>query len=1405
MTIKEFITYIEPYSSVHDIIALGKTQAEKGHIFERLFDIVIKFGHSEIYGQNVVGNANNGKLKKLVIEKYLQTLVISGNSGGCSDISIIRGDKYIFISSKFPKSIEETSVDYYDVQNIVAMAKKNEHIYSNYSIILLVPDKKKLYELITASRVSSQYITDHMKECFDLNDLQRWYTSYTRMPHNFVNKERMTLRFHQELILQKTNMLIAKGHRHFLWGCKCRSGKTYMAGGIILKARARNVIVITPAPTETAPQFTDELFHRFADFEGHKVHDITSSAQLRRATCGDNNIFVMSKQLLQLQKETKTEPNVFPIMDIIIFDETHYTGCTDISKKIIKRIAGINTVIIFLTATYAKPLREWNIPAESQMFWDIEDEQLCKNGDIAGLVQKHGDHVNKILEEYIMLQRDAFSWYNAMPEMHLITNMFDADRYIELKQKLNTQNKMGFCFEALFALCPAKKRFCYPDEVSIFLRYISGSNKEDDGEMCILPRIFNICSEEGSRKPFTQIWFLPPNGINEISKALHLLMKNDRVLRDYEILLINRKNKDLAKDVKSDIHKIETEALSKGRRGVILLAGSMITLGITLHQCDMVLLFNNTLSSDKVMQQMYRCMTEGPDKKIGFVVDLNISRVLQVFSSQKAGLSIADNITYLIKNRLINIDIDLLSNMKMDHNAVITKLLDIWKGDPIVGFKSLLKKLDEDYVLFDNPTQKLLNKTFNRVIPGDRITLLLKDDGDEGQDLPTGREKIKISGDDGVSLPIVDDIEDEEIEKMQVSFTKDVLPYVIPLVCILTLPTESLHLLTMFAEIKSNPDLLDTFDDQCIIWWNKKELIDVIKDIIVKFINGNNNSCSYNITSQFKLSMKSLIDSPKELLELIHECLRPKEIEKKEFGEVFTPIPIISEMLDKLPVHIWKDSSIKWLDPATGMGNFPIVIYLRLMESLREEIICDKARKKHILENMLYLCELNKKNVMVCKQIFDLNNEYIMNLHCGDTLTLNPMDVFGINKFDIIIGNPPYNKGGIRSHTGNQLGDKNETIWTKFIEKSMLWLKPEGYLAFINPLSWLKKSHSLHDMMLSKHIIWLKLWDNIKSLATINGKIPISLFLLQNKINIDKHKTIIISEIQSKKLTTSSNEYLSNEYSIPLAYHSIFTKLKEFIESNDLDLKYSTKTIKAEGIKSKLPKEYDISDMYAVDTYTIKEGILVKKAIIHHPDADKRKLIIANKASFAGAFIDEGKLSLTGNHKFYVVGDDLELIQKMLKFKIVDIISHYTKYGQDFLDNDAFSYLPDIRKLGIEGITENQLYQLIGLSIEEIKLIGGDISDNNAILFQTPKPTIKLKIKALVVPIAPTIAPLTAPTIAPLTAPTIAPLTAPTIAPIINYEIIKDGRKKLYLIKDKLYKVRRDGSVGVYVCNYNPK
>ena len=452
------------------------------------------------------------------------------------------------------------------------------------------------------------------------------------------------------------------------------------------------------------------------------------------------------------------------------------------------------------------------------------------------------------------------------------------------------------------------------------------------------------------------------------------------------------------------------------------------------------------------------------------------------------------------------------------------------------------------------------------------------------------------------------------------------------------------------------------------------------------------------------MSLQSLIDNPKELLELINDYLKPKDIEKKQFGEVFTPMILVNEMLDKLPKEVWKNKNLKWLDPATGMGNFPIAVYLRLMDGLKDKIKDVKARKKHILENMLYMSELNKKNVLICKQIFDINNDYKLNLYNGDTLEFKPFEIFKVKQFDVILGNPPYNKGGIRSHTGKQLGEKNETIWTKFIEKAFKWLKPNGYLAYINPLSWLKKSHSLHNTMLEKHIIWMKLWDNSQSKGMINADIPISLYVLQNSLNTYKNKTEITSILKRRNLTTISNEYLNKDYSIPLAYHSIFNKLINFIEANNLKLEYSTKTVKSTGTKTKIPSKYKLEDMLAIDTYTIKEGIMIKKASETHPDANKRKLIIANKASFNGAFIDDGKLSLTGNHKFYIIGDKLELIMKMLSYKIIDIIGHYTKYGQDFLDNEAFTYLPDIRKLGIEDIDEKKFYKLIGLTQDEIKL-----------------------------------------------------------------------------------------------------
>jgi len=1207
MTINIFINNFIKYNNIDEILDMCETQGNKGNIFERIGDIVIKFGFCEIFSNSqfshLLGNVNNGKLKKLdSFNEYLNEKVFSGNSSGKSDITMYDRlhNKYIFISSKYPKTQQDIkkqkSVDYYDIQNIIAMINKNKHIYKDFEIYLLVPDKKLVLEKVLNANKSSNYITDYMTEdkIIDKTDLNKNFLKFKAeiIKHKSLNekinydelflgkKEILKLRFHQDLITSKTSSLIEEGNKTFGWFCKCRSGKTYMSGGIIIKQyeikQKLNVLIITPAPTETAPQFTDDLFNKFRDFTPFKIHNIEGSKEISSIVLDKNNIFVMSKQLLEEYIEGRTIQIIKNLkLDLIIFDESHFQGCTDLSKSIINSYSSKNTIKIFLTATYNKPLKEWDIISDCQMFWDIEDEQICKSilldeTNINKLVEKHGVYVKTTINKLNSLgltYNDIFKSYKNMPNLHLITNMFDEQRYEIIKERISSnENKMGFCFDTLFGLNKNKTQFSFHNEVKTILRYISSSN-ESDGDKTIFRRIYKLCSENESRNPFTQIWFLPSSNINEISLCLTKLMLEDDILKYYEVLCINRKNKKLAKDVKEEINKYEIEARSKGKRGLILLAGSMLTLGITLNSCDVVLLLNNSLSSDKVLQQMYRCMTEGinNDKKMGIVVDLNISRVLNTcinYTIYKNSNSVEDKIKYLIENHLINIDIDMMKNKNLDCDGIVKKLMDIWKSDPINHFMKALEHLKNEIIEFDNPTQRKINEYFSNSINEKKVkaTVEFKEDDDELQVLPKGQERIP----NGL-------LSEEDEEEKQILFQKDVLPFVIPLTCILTIHNEKKDFVKMLNDIKNNKELLEIFDDQCQIWWDKKGLINIIKDIIEN--NFEKNSSTFNISVNFKMNIQSLIDRPTELLKLINECLKPKQKEKQENGEVFTPMNLVNEMLDNLDKHyiklhnksIFNELNFKWFDPATGMSNFPVAVYMRLMIGLKDQISDDLQRKKHIIENMLYMSELNKKNVFITKQIFNLNNEYSMKLYEGDTLELNIVKEWNIpfKRFDVILGNPPYNKGGIRSHTGKQLGEKNETICTKFIEKSFKeWLKPNGYLVFINPLSWLKKSHSLHNDMLEKHIVWMKLWDDSQSKGMINEDIPISLYILQNNKNINKNKTEIISEIKRKKLITNSNEYLNQLYSIPLAFHNIFDKLINFIEKKNCKLEYKTKTVK---------------------------------------------------------------------------------------------------------------------------------------------------------------------------------------------------------------------------------------------------
>jgi type I restriction-modification system DNA methylase subunit len=185
-------------------------------------------------------------------------------------------------------------------------------------------------------------------------------------------------------------------------------------------------------------------------------------------------------------------------------------------------------------------------------------------------------------------------------------------------------------------------------------------------------------------------------------------------------------------------------------------------------------------------------------------------------------------------------------------------------------------------------------------------------------------------------------------------------------------------------------------------------------------------------------------------------------------------------MLDKLNEQykkinnnksIFENKNLKWFDPANGMGNFPIIIYLNLMEGLKKEIPDEQKRKKYILESMLYMSEKNKKNCYITRQIFDINNEYKINLYEGDSLTLDIKKEFGINKFDIIIGNPPYNEKLTKAGA--------KPLYNKFIE---YYTDKCNYMSFIVPSRWFAGGKGLdkfREMMLKRNdIVYIKHFDD---------------------------------------------------------------------------------------------------------------------------------------------------------------------------------------------------------------------------------------------------------------------------------------------------------------------------------------
>ena len=191
-------------------------------------------------------------------------------------------------------------------------------------------------------------------------------------------------------------------------------------------------------------------------------------------------------------------------------------------------------------------------------------------------------------------------------------------------------------------------------------------------------------------------------------------------------------------------------------------------------------------------------------------------------------------------------------------------------------------------------------------------------------------------------------------------------------------------------------------------------------------------------------------------------------------GEVTTPTALVNEMIDSLPKDVLESDSSTFCDPCFGNGTFIVELIKRL------------RKYGHTIENIqsrIYGCEISKR--LYNKVWKKLSNYSFNNLHHGDALEYD----FNNMKFDVVIGNPPY----------NQQGDSNNQLYQHFWNLAFKLGNITSLILPYNMISGLKKGNI--DKVKVSHYIPQYICTGISQQYFKNIGVDILYFVCNKNIN----------------------------------------------------------------------------------------------------------------------------------------------------------------------------------------------------------------------------------------------------------------------------------------------------------------
>lgn len=217
--------------------------------------------------------------------------------------------------------------------------------------------------------------------------------------------------------------------------------------------------------------------------------------------------------------------------------------------------------------------------------------------------------------------------------------------------------------------------------------------------------------------------------------------------------------------------------------------------------------------------------------------------------------------------------------------------------------------------------------------------------------------------------------------------------------------------------------------------------------------------------------------------------------------EVFTPPRVANAVLDLLPKEVWSDPELRWLDPGCKTGVFLREVTKRLMDGLEPVFTDEQKRLEHILKNMVFgiavteLTALMSRRTLYCSKKADSPHSTVQMQTSSGNVWMERVGHSYVNgrctecsasqtemerenrenyayafihargrsavekelemKFDVIVGNPPYQM------TGGGGGTNDTPLYNLFMEQAKA-LNPR-YITMIIPSRWMAGGRGLEE------------------------------------------------------------------------------------------------------------------------------------------------------------------------------------------------------------------------------------------------------------------------------------------------------------------------------------------------------